>query len=207
MRIEYQDLLDFIKKYKLYVAAGGVVLLLLGFFTWRTLSASQSKAVVTDTALSSSSASSSSVKSSSKSLAVDLKGAVNKPGLYHCQEGERVSDLVKQAGGFTVEVDERAVNLAQKLVDGQVIVVPKQGEATSANTGINASSSVEKKVVNINTASLEELQALDGVGAKKAEKIIAYRQSKNGFKKIDDIKAVEGIGDKRFEKLKEQITV
>ena len=102
------------------------------------------------------------------------------------------------------------INRADKLRDNQLIVIPNKNELSNANTNINVSkegNTAEEGIININTASLEELQKINGVGEVKAKSIINYREKNGGFKSIDEMKNIEGIGDKTFEKMKDQITV
>ncbi|CAH1850396.1 ComEA family DNA-binding protein [Convivina intestini] len=185
----------------------GIVLVLVA---WATFSTNRQPAARPNKAnvdmVSSTDASSST--SQSMAITVDVKGAIVHPGLYHLKENQRLADLIQLAGGLTDQADQRQINLAQKLTDGQAIYLISQGESP-INTDLNAGSTPSNSTgtVNLNTASLEVLQQLDGVGAKKAEKIIAYRNSQHGFKKIEELKEVEGIGEKRFEKLKTKVSV
>nr|WP_269814096.1 helix-hairpin-helix domain-containing protein [Secundilactobacillus angelensis] len=144
---------------------------------------------------------------------VDVKGEVKQPGMKKVESTMRVIDAVQLAGGFTSRADQKQVNLAQKLTDSQVVYIPKHGEeipassAGTATTGGAASSESAAPQVNINTADATALQQLDGVGEKKAEKILAYRQEHGGFKSVDDLKNVNGFGDKTLERLKPQIII
>lgn len=164
-------------------------------------------------AASSSSVSATSQTSVNTTMYVDVKGAVKQPGMKKVESTMRVIDAVQLAGGFASNADEKQVNLAQKLTDSQVVYIPKRGEKVPASvTGASpasggASSESEAPQVNLNTADLAGLQQLDGVGEKKAEKILAYRQEHGGFKSADELKNVNGFGDKTLERLKPQITV
>jgi len=132
--------------------------------------------------------------------------------------GARVADALALAGGPGARAELDGVNLAAKVVDGQQIMVPERGvvaaaggSATSAAGGSAASAggsvTAPGAPVNINTASLEELDALSGVGPATAQKIIDYRTANGPFKAVDDIKNVSGIGDAMFAAMKDQITV
>jgi competence protein ComEA len=153
-------------------------------------------------------------------ITVYVCGAVARPGVYDLPLGSRVADLVKAAGGAAAKAELSAVNLAAKLADGQQIVVPRKiavagaatGASASAPTGAAAPASgtvagAPQAPVNLNTATLEELDALPGVGPATAQKIIDYRTQNGGFKSIDDLKNVSGIGDVKFAALKDAVTL
>lgn len=134
---------------------------------------------------------------------VDVKGAVKNPGVYEVKETDRVLTVIEKAGGFHENADINQVNLAAKLVDGSIVYVPKIGEQASNDN--NQSPSNNK--ININNATMEELQTLTGIGPSKAEAIISYREENGPFQAVDEIKNVSGIGEKSFEKIKDNITV
>ncbi|NUF98360.1 ComEA family DNA-binding protein [Lactobacillus mellis] len=149
----------------------------------------------------------------SKWLIVDVEGAVNKPGVYRLLATARVYDAIQHAGGLTEQADTSAINQAQKLHDqSQVFVPDKNSSSTAPNTAqttaANSENSVtDTKTINLNTADVTELQNLPGVGPKKAELIIQYRQEKVSFSKIEYLTEVQGIGEKTFAKIKSQLTV
>jgi len=137
---------------------------------------------------------------------VDIKGEVKKPGVYQMKVGDRVKDALDAAGGLTAEADSQKVNLAQRVEDQMVIVVPKVGEEAEAIPAGATSKEVSKEgKVNINTAAVEELKTLKGVGEKKAEAIIEYRKKNGSFKTKEDLMKVRGIGKKLFESFEERI--
>lgn len=138
-------------------------------------------------------------------ILIDIKGAVKQPGVYDVSQQPRLQAAVAKAGGLTDQAEIQTINLAQKLTDGQMVYIPTKGERLSEP--ITASSQAQKDKVNLNTATVAELQTLEGIGEKKAEQIIAYREANGGFKQISDLKAVSGIGEKRFETLKDSLTV
>lgn len=145
-----------------------------------------------------------------KMIVVEIKGEVVSPDVYEISEGSIIRDLITKAGGLTNEANIGKINRADKLRDNQLIVIPNKNELSNANTNINVSkegNTAEEGIININTASLEELQKINGVGEVKAKSIINYREKNGGFKSIDEMKNIEGIGDKTFEKMKDQITV
>ena len=154
---------------------------------------------------------------------VHICGAVNRPGVYTFPEGSRVCDAVEAAGGLSEEAAASSLNQAALLSDGLQIVVPTEEEleglsSQAASSGVfssgifsadgaqNAAGS-GNGLVNINTASLEELMTLPGIGQTRAEAIVAYRQERGSFQTIEDIMKVDGIKEGSFEKLKEKITV
>lgn len=145
-----------------------------------------------------------------KMIVVEIKGEVVNPDVYEISEGSIIRDLITKAGGLTNEANIDKINRADKLRDNQLIVIPNKNELSNANTNINVSkegNTAEDGIININTASLEELQKINGVGEVKAKSIINYREKNGGFKSIDEMKNIEGIGDKTFEKMKDQITI
>ena len=146
-------------------------------------------------------------------VTVDVKGAVKKPGVYQLQSNSRVHDALEKAGGLTDEADLKSVNQAQKLSDEAVVYVAKVGEnavdvtasaPASATSGTNQTKSA---LVNLNTATEADFQTISGIGQKRAQDIIAYREANGRFKSVDDLKNVSGIGAKTLEKLKEYVTV
>ena len=137
---------------------------------------------------------------------VDIKGAVKNPGVYQMKVGDRVKDALDAAGGLTAEADSQKVNLAKRLEDQMVIVVPKVGEeAEEISAGVTSKEEAKEGKVNINTATVEELKTLKGVGEKKAEAIIEYRKKNGSFQTKEDLMKVRGIGKKLFESFQERI--
>ena len=137
---------------------------------------------------------------------VDIKGAVKNPGVYQMKVGDRVKDALDAAGGLTEEADSQKVNLAKRLEDQMVIVVPKVGEeAEEIPAGETRKEATKEGKVNINTATVEELKTLKGVGEKKAEAIIEYRKKNGSFKTKEDLMEVRGIGKKLFDSFQERI--
>lgn len=131
-------------------------------------------------------------------LAVFVCGSVMTPGVYELPEGSRVYEAIALAGGMTDEAAQTAVNQAELLTDGQMIEIPTVEEHQAR---ASAEEAYEDGLVNINTADLEELKTLPGIGDSKARSIIAYREKNGAFGSIEDIKNVDGIGDGIFAKL------
>lgn len=149
-----------------------------------------------------------------RDIEVEVKGEVRKPGVYILESGSRVKDAVDMAGGFTDSADTDSLILVKKLKDEDCIVIHKKGE--NANAAVSAasggiisgnSSSQGDDQIDINTASLEELDKIPGVGPVTAQKIIDYREKNGPFKSIEDLKKVGRIGDKTIEKIKDKIVV
>ncbi|AIC94034.1 helix-hairpin-helix domain-containing protein [Shouchella lehensis] len=141
-------------------------------------------------------------------LMVDVKGAVKLPGVYTFTEGDRIDDAIKRAGGFTEDAEEIHVNLALKLLDEQVIYVPEMGEApVEIEQYWKEAGDGESGKVNLNTATIEELQGLTGIGPAKAASIVSHREEHGPYQTIDDLKNVSGIGEKSFDSLKDFIEV
>lgn len=158
----------------------------------------------------------SSAKSSSAAeVYVDVDGAVVRPGVYRLKEGARVSQALDAAGGLTVEADVTGLNRASKITDGQKIYVPTVGEQQAAAAVGGAESSAattpgagsSSGLVNINTASVAELQTLSGIGPSMAQSIIDERTKNGAFASVDDLMRVSGIGEKKLAKIKDCICV
>ena len=151
-----------------------------------------------------------------KEIVVHITGEVKKEGVVYLEEGSRVVDAIKKAGGETKEADLSQVNLAYVLQDGQKIYIPNKNEKISAYTSENMGENIEQNntttkkkgaKVNINTAGVEELDQLPGIGPAIAQRIIDYRNEHGEFKKVEDIQEVKGIGDAKFSEIKDSITV
>lgn len=143
---------------------------------------------------------------------VDIKGAIKKPGMYEVTSTMRVLNVIDLAGGLTNDADDKQINFSERLEDQMIIYVPKEGEEipeikVSDKKNENKSSSQSSDKININQAEKDELMTLNGVGEKKAEKIIEYREENGSFKSVEDLKNVNGFGEKTFESLKESIIV
>ena len=139
---------------------------------------------------------------------VDIGGAVENPGVYEVAKDTRLFEVIEMAGGLTEDADADRVNRAFFGEDGQKIIIPEKGSdiagdpaSASAAPGDSGSG-----LININTATADELKTLSGIGDVTAEKIIEYRSSKS-FKSKEDIMSVDGIGSKTYEKIKDRITV
>ena len=153
-------------------------------------------------------------------ICVHIGGCVAIPGVISLGEGARVADAVAAAGGLTADAASDTVNLARVVEDGEQIIVPSleqvqaSAQASAPSIGVQgegatntAGQGTASGKVNLNTASSTELQTLSGIGASKAQKIIAYRDSNGAFKSVDDLTKVSGIGEKTLEAIRDQICV
>lgn len=151
-------------------------------------------------------------KNSQSEIMIHVAGAVNKPGVYTLPENSRVQDAIDLAGGFATNAQQALLNCARMVSDGEQIVVPSIEEtavqkATDGSAATPAPGTSASQKVNINTATLEELDSLPGIGESTAQKILDDRSTHGSFKTIEDLKRVSGIGDKKFENLVEYICV
>lgn len=147
---------------------------------------------------------------------VDIKGEVLRPGVYEFSCESRIQEVIKKAGGFTEEADETKINLAQKITDQMQMIVPNvnskqeggvtEGNSEKGNSSNTTPSNSKQGTVNINTATLEELQTIKGIGKKKAEAILQYRKEHGPFRTKEDLLQVKGIGKKALEAIESQVT-
>jgi competence protein ComEA len=145
-------------------------------------------------------------------VVVQVAGEVQRPGVYRLRASDRVQDAVKLAGGPTHHANLEGLNLAAKLEDGRQIVVPRRAGSSSSAApqsapGADAATAGTSAPVNLNTATAEQLDQLDGVGPVMAQKIIAYRQQHGGFASVNELDRIPGIGEKRMATLRGQVTV
>lgn len=182
------------------------------------------------------------IQEENKKIKVDIKGAVNNPGVYEVLENSRVSDAINISGGLTKDADTSTINLSKIIFDEMVIIIYTKDEIAEMLKGDTSIKYIEKECicpklendaciedkienvpndnsnssnndsspsnnkVSLNKASLDELMTLDGIGEKKAQAIIDYR-NKNGFKSIEEIMEVDGIGSATYEKIKDRLTL
>lgn len=157
-----------------------------------------------------------------KPIIVHVVGAVNQPGLYSLPPDSRVQDAIEAAGRFTNSADPHALNLAAALQDGEQLIIPWMAATPTISEYANQVTetapfsspqrtvptlSLATELININTASQEELETLPGIGPVTAQKIIAYRESYGPFATIEAIQEVDGIGPVKFVGIKDMITV
>lgn len=207
-----------------YIIAAVIVLVIVVFSYVFML---DKKEVVAESVLTDSITSKEPEKESDTFIYVDIKGSVKKPGVYKVSSESIVNDVITLAGGFTKNAYTKNINLSKKVKDEMVIYIFSKNEMTTKETisikndtivtteVINYDNCIKNEVteedtnsslVNINTASKEELMSISGIGSSKADLIITYRQN-TPFTKIEDIMNVSGIGENLFEKIKKYITV
>jgi competence protein ComEA len=151
-----------------------------------------------------------------RTVYVHVAGAVRRPGLYRLASGARIAAAIDRAGGATGRGDLTTVNLAAPLQDGQQIVVPRRGAAgtaagAAAPAGAAGAGSAGAAVpasgpISLSTATVQQLDGVDGIGPTLAARIVQYREAHGGFRSIDDLRNVEGIGEKRFAALRKAVT-
>lgn len=154
-----------------------------------------------------------------KNIFVHIAGCVQKEGMLELSSNSRIADAIEKAGGLTQEADLSDINLAYLLEDGMKIYIPNQNERQENNEKTKnipkeentpsmqiQDTNTKQDVININTATQEELDTLPGIGPATAAKIIAYRKEKGKFNNKEEIKEVSGIGEAKYEKMKEYIS-
>ena len=151
-------------------------------------------------------------KENSNMITIYISGQVNNPGIVTLESNKRLADAIDILGGVTKDADLNRVNIALKVKDEEHYIIPKIGEEISNdNLLIDNTKDFDEKgennKININLATIKELEDLPGIGEATANKIIRYRDENGDFKSIDEIKNVNGIGDKKYEDLKELISI
>lgn len=149
-------------------------------------------------------------------IVVDISGCVKSPGIYHLPYNSRVIDAINAASGLTIEADTNRINLSKKIYDENKIIVPSKYDYVShdiynennntqqTNKNINE---LDSLLININSATREELEKLPGIGSTKADNIVQYRKNNGLFDKIEDVQKVPGIGSTIFSEIYNLITV
>lgn len=211
--------MNFIERYKYYLGGLLLIIVALGaFFSYQLLY--QEAEIIPELAVAP-------PEELVSSFYVDVKGAVKKPGVYEFKEGAIVFDAINKAGGLTKSGNTSNINLSQKLTEAMVVYIFTSSEIKKGSNKITCDttcncetvsidnelvdntnkSTNQSNKVNLNTASLNELITLPGIGESKAKAIIEYRSSQGLFTSIQDITKVSGIGQSTFENLKDLITI
>lgn len=138
-------------------------------------------------------------------LVVHVVGAVRRPGLYRLERGARIADAVRRAGGATRRADLSLVNLAAQVSDGTQVLVPRRAVVEAGTPEAGAEPPAAAGPVRLNTATVEQLDELPGVGPVTAQKIVDYREQHGAFSSVDDLDAIPGIGPARLEQLRELV--
>jgi competence protein ComEA len=138
-------------------------------------------------------------------ITIFISGEVISPGVINIESDKRLIDAVNEVEGLTEDADLNKINLAMKLEDGQHYIIPKIGEETLNEENLIVEDSSQK--ININTATISQLDTLPGIGEATANKIVKYREENKKFNSIEEIKNVNGIGDKKFEEIKDLICI
>lgn len=182
-------------------AVAALVICVAAFLAWR----SRPQVTPAPPALAVSAAPSAPAATATSRLIVSVNGKVQRPGLVELPAGARVADAITAAGGALPGTDLSGLNLARKVIDGEMISVgvpAPPGAAPPGGTGTGGGGPV-----NLNTATLADLQTLPGIGEVLAQRIVEYRDRHGGFRAVTDLRQVDGIGDAKFAQLKDRVTV
>jgi len=139
-------------------------------------------------------------------VVVDVTGAISRPGVYRLPAGARVTDAVERAGGATGSAMLEAINLAARLADGQQVVVPKKGPAGAGAVAVGgAGAGAEEGPISLGTATVEQLDTIDGIGPVTAQEIVDFREAHGGLSSIDQLDQISGIGPATMEALRARL--
>jgi competence protein ComEA len=140
-------------------------------------------------------------------VVVDVAGAVNDPGVYRLPAGSRVNDAVQRAGGATARAEVDSINLAARLTDGQQVVVPEKvkGSTAVAATATSATGTDTSTPISVGTATVEDLDTIEGIGPVTAQKIVDFRDQQGGISSVDQLDEIDGIGPATMEALRSRL--
>lgn len=146
-----------------------------------------------------------SISNTGADVVVDVAGAVSRPGVYRLPGGSRVVDALQRAGGPTATALLEAINRAARLTDGQQVVVPERGPSSTAAAIGGSSTSSETGPIGLGTATVEQLETIDGIGPVTAQKIVEYRDEQGGLASVKQLDEVSGIGPATLESLSSRL--
>lgn len=218
----------YVMKYKYFILLGLIVLVLI--FIFNDNESNEDEIVLEKQDIEST------VVVEETKVKVDIKGAVNNPGVYELDKNSRVSDVINLSGGLTEEADTSVINLSKNVSDEMVIIIYTKDEIKKMQEGETSIKYIEKECIcpklendacieevndeeekivennqsnkiSLNNATISQLMELNGIGQTKAEAIIEYRQNNGGFKTIEEIMQVDGIGQATYDKIKDQLTL
>ena len=218
----------YVMKYKYFILLGLIVLVLI--FIFNDDESNEDEIVLEKQDIEST------VVAEETKVKVDIKGAVNNPGVYELDKNSRVSDVINLSGGLTEEADTSVINLSKNVSDEMVIIIYTKDEIKKMQEGETSIKYIEKECIcpklendacieefddeektniennqsnkiSLNNATISQLMELSGIGQTKAEAIIEYRQNNGGFKTIEEIMQVDGIGQATYDKIKDQLTL
>jgi competence protein ComEA len=194
---------EFSRSQVVVYAAIALALLLVGARAIRGEASAEPSFAAADSGGAGNGSSSFSVSGQSSDLVVDVTGAVRRPGVYRMPAGSRVNDAVTRAGGPTSKAELEAVNLAARLADGQQVVVPER--LATAATASTAAATAEDGPISLGTATVEQLEEIDGIGPVTAGDIVDFRDQHGGLSSVDQLDQVPGIGPATMEALRERL--
>jgi len=140
-------------------------------------------------------------------IMVQVQGAVNRPGSYPMQGNDRVADALQRAGGVQPDADLSRFDLTMQLTDGVTLIVPTRANENAPATNLTPPVVAEPGKLNLNIATLQELDALPGIGPVLAQRILDYRTANGNFKSIEELKQVRGIGDALYRDIQAMVTI
>lgn len=205
------------KQLLICIGIGGIIVFVIGYYIYSNTS-SNSYEQLEEISVEQTTENIQNMEKSEEEIVVHIAGEIKNPGIVRTSEGARIADIIEKAGGLTEFADISNVNLAYIIEDGQKITIPSKTDETNKEyissengEGIiqldSQEATTQNKIININKATQEELQQLQGIGESTAAKIIEYRNQNGDFKQIEDLKNVPGIGDAKFEAIKGNIKV
>lgn len=225
-------IITFKYRYRKQIIIGLIlIIILIGIIVFILKTTDNKEEIIKEDSIKEKSISKKANEKSTETYKVDIKGEILAPGIYSLDINSRIIDVIEKAGGLTENADTSVINLSKKITDEMVIIIYSKEQVSDFKKTKEVEKQVEDKChqidenalindacinqdttqiiekISINTASLEELMTLPGIGEAKAKEIIAYREQNGPFKELEDIMKVSGIGEKAFAQIKEDITL